>query len=698
MKLMLRLLLALKSNDYLNSVIVGNATPQGPPSPPHFAPSMLYRVRVHQQTQRPLLGSPTYHRPCWWFTKRKKGGTKTQPRTQIATETESCQMTTRVTLPQSLIYPVEITQILAKSGDNINKHQDLLRFKYWKEEQDGVPEEGEEPKMITREFYATFESPLAGNLEWLGVNAGDRINDHTTQVLGIREACDHAVQYSGLCAICGAVLDTTDYLDYNDAERAPIAMSHDTNGLTVSRDEAERIEKSSTDQLLADRKLILVVDLDQTIIHAAMDPAIGQWIEDKDSPNHKAVSDVRKFCLREPRRDQFVDSWYYVKIRPGLEEFLEKMYSRFEMHIYTMATKAYALEIAKLVDPTGKYFGDRILSREESGNLLQKNLKRLFPVTTHLVTIIDDRGDVWQWSPHLVRVFPYSFFHGTGDINSQFLPKRTGLVTPETEAEADDPEHRVLTIDTDDELDGLGGHLISVHEKFYAEYDRKQPAIPDVGNLLPHLKSRVFDGCVILFTGVFPIGTSLDSADIVQWVRSFGAVVVAELVPAVTHVITHSGGTLKARQAAGMDIPVLSTSWLFACLREWVRVDIAEYRIEVTDKIMPTEHPELPGGTEPEKDIAEGFVRSLSRGDLNWDEINSELKEFMGSDDDSDVFTDDNEFDQQPARANGEDSAGLNGKRTREEDDDSNSKRKKSGDEAHVDEDDFAAELERDLM
>ncbi|PRT54768.1 RNA polymerase II subunit A C-terminal domain phosphatase [Wickerhamiella sorbophila] len=604
-------------------------------------------------------------------------------------------MTTRITLPASLIYPVEITEMFAEDGESVSKHQELLRYKYWKEEQDGVPEDGEEPKMVTREFYATFESPLAGTLELLGLKLGDRINDHTTQVVGIREACDHSVQYSGLCALCGATLDSKDYLDYNDAERAPIAMSHDTNGLTVSRVEAERIEKSATDQLLAEKKLILVVDLDQTIIHAAMDPEIGQWIQDPDSPNHEAVADVRKFCLREQRRDQFVDIWYYVKIRPGLKEFLEKMYTRFEMHIYTMATKAYALEIAKLVDPEGKYFGNRILSREESGNLLQKNLKRLFPVTTHLVTIIDDRGDVWQWSPHLVRVFPYSFFHGTGDINSQFLPKRTGLVTPETEAEeqSDAAEQRVLKVDEDDELETLGGHMVQIHENFYHEYDRLKPKIPDVGNLLPRLKSNVFEGCVILFTGVFPIGTSLDSADIVQWVRSFGAVVVAELVPVVTHVITHSGGTLKARQAAGMDIPVLTTAWLFACLREWKRVDLAEYKVEVKDKIMPSEQPAETGGTEPESDIAEGFVRSLSRGDLDWDAINAELKEFMDSDDLSDDVFDEEE--------NNTTSNRTNGKRSHEEAEEPNKKRSKNANDSAQDddsaEDDFAAELESDL-
>lgn len=57
-----------------------------------------------------------------------------------------------------------------------------------------------------------------------------------------------------------------------------------------------------------------------------------------------------------------------------------------------------------------------------------------------MVVIIDDRADVWEWSPNLIKVIPCSsiparlrvivydsplddFFVGIGDINSTFLPK-----------------------------------------------------------------------------------------------------------------------------------------------------------------------------------------------------------------------------------------------------------------------------------
>lgn len=38
------------------------------------------------------------------------------------------------------------------------------------------------------------------------------------------------------------------------------------------------------------------------------------------------------------------------------------------MHVYTMGTRAYAEEVCAAIDPDGKFFGGRILSRDESGS------------------------------------------------------------------------------------------------------------------------------------------------------------------------------------------------------------------------------------------------------------------------------------------------------------------------------------------
>lgn len=110
------------------------------------------------------------------------------------------------------------------------------------------------------------------------------------------------------------------------------------------------------------------------------------------------------------------------------------------MHVYTMGTRAYASEVCKIIDPDGGLFGGRILSRDESGStfffrqalslffwkkqgdvrsfltilggslgMTRKSLQRLFPCDTSMVVIIDDRADVWDGSPNLVKVVPCTF-------------------------------------------------------------------------------------------------------------------------------------------------------------------------------------------------------------------------------------------------------------------------------------------------
>ena len=105
-------------------------------------------------------------------------------------------------------------------------------------------------------------------------------------------------------------------------------MTHSAFGPTVSLEEAQRIERETAETLLGSRKLSLIVDLDQTIVHATVDPTVGEWITEGESwearqpnkaapnrpsddsddtssesddeecnPNWEALKDVKKFRL-----------------------------------------------------------------------------------------------------------------------------------------------------------------------------------------------------------------------------------------------------------------------------------------------------------------------------------------------------------------------------------------------------------------
>lgn len=330
-------------------------------------------------------------------------------------------------LPRSLHYPITVTELLKQPNDNVERFAPLFSYSYQTTvtEGDGLGVDHQ----VRKSFPARYQSDVDGVLREWRIEKGAVITQSIT-IAEIEEPCDHNVQFGGMCASCGKDMTEASYVTEDvDAARAPINMVHDNIALVVSSDEAMRAEDEAKRRLLSAKKLSLVVDLDQTVIQATVDPTVAEWQKDPENPNYDAVKDVRAFQLNEdgPGGNGM---WYYIKFRPGLESFLENVSLMYELHIYTMGTRSYAKNIAKLIDPDGKIFGSRILSRSENGSLNVKNLQRLFPVDTKMVVIIDDRADVWNWSPNLIKVNPYDFFIGIGDINSSFLPKRADPPPP----------------------------------------------------------------------------------------------------------------------------------------------------------------------------------------------------------------------------------------------------------------------------
>ncbi|KAI0334357.1 hypothetical protein GY45DRAFT_1351503 [Cubamyces sp. BRFM 1775] len=378
---------------------------------------------------------------------------------------------TELYLPPALPYPIKLVSLAARPNADVQRGARLLDYSFTYRTPDAPPELR----------FGTWDSSIEGTLTKWNFKQGDTISERRareTPAVLILEPCKHGVQLGGLCCLCGKDMTSFDYTGFSDASRASIQMTHLANGPLVSFEEAQRIEQETAQHLLRSRKLSLIVDLDQTIVHATVDPTVGEWIaegeawearqakrearaadgdnkdaadsnqalsdsEDEVNPNWEALKDVKKFRLgpealgqpqRGPRargKEKTIEQegcMYYIKPRPGLQEFLQTMATKYEMHVYTMGTRAYAEEVCAAIDPGGKIFGNRILSRDESGSLTQKSLQRLFPCDQSMVVIIDDRADVWEWSPNLVKVVPYDFFVGIGDINSAFLPKLEPLV------------------------------------------------------------------------------------------------------------------------------------------------------------------------------------------------------------------------------------------------------------------------------
>ncbi|KZO92795.1 hypothetical protein CALVIDRAFT_296481 [Calocera viscosa TUFC12733] len=351
---------------------------------------------------------------------------------------------TLVHATSSLPFPLRITLLLVPPGRHLSRGTNILYYEY---SSHGVELEPGASSRRGETRTGAWECPVEGEVVRWRVGKGDVVKDATKPIVEILEPCRHEEQVNGLCLICLKDVSGVDYSGFSDASRATVAMVHDAASITVSPEVAARLEHESATRLLGARKLSLVVDLDQTIIQATVDPTVGEWIDQgraweegregaRKNPNWEALTDVGRFRLSEERkavngragrgvgaqRGRREDTTYYIKPRPGLHAFLTRLAELYEMHVYTMGTRSYASQVVRLIDPTGHLFGSRVLSRDESGSLQFKNLTRLFPCNTGSAVIIDDRADVWELSrANLVKVVPYDFF-SVGDINGTFLP------------------------------------------------------------------------------------------------------------------------------------------------------------------------------------------------------------------------------------------------------------------------------------
>ncbi|XP_043415071.1 RNA polymerase II subunit A C-terminal domain phosphatase isoform X4 [Prionailurus bengalensis] len=220
------------------------------------------------------------------------------------------------------------------------------------------------------------------------------------------EGCSHPVVMKGLCAECGQ--DLTQLQSKNGQQQVPlstatVSMVHSVPELMVSSEQAKELGRQDQQRLHRNRKLVLMVDLDQTLIHTT-------------EQHCQQMSNKGIFHFQLGRGEPML----HTRVRPHCREFLEKIARLYELHVFTFGSRLYAHTIAGFLDPEKKLFSHRILSRDECIDPFSKtgNLRNLFPCGDSMVCIIDDREDVWKFAPNLITVKKYVYFQGTGDINA----------------------------------------------------------------------------------------------------------------------------------------------------------------------------------------------------------------------------------------------------------------------------------------
>lgn len=165
------------------------------------------------------------------------------------------------------------------------------------------------------------------------------------------EECSHPIVMKGLCAECGK--DLAQLQSKNGKQQAPISkatvsMVHSVPELMVSSEQAELLGREDQQRLHRNRKLVLMVDLDQTLIHTT-------------EQHCRRLSNKGIFHFQLGRGEPML----HTRLRPHCKDFLEKIAKLYELHVFTFGSRLYAHTIAGFLDPEKKLFSHRILSRDE---------------------------------------------------------------------------------------------------------------------------------------------------------------------------------------------------------------------------------------------------------------------------------------------------------------------------------------------
>ncbi|KAJ6850354.1 RNA polymerase II C-terminal domain phosphatase-like 4 [Iris pallida] len=348
----------------------------------------------------------------------------------------------------------------------------------------------------------------------------------------------HPGSYKGLCTRCGQLVE-------DDTSRVKLGYVHED--FTLSSSEIEKLRKSNLKDLLRDKKLILILDLDHTLLNSAelreVSAKVPYLLEladsTKDDPNRSIFKLDRISML--------------TKLRPFVHTFLQEVSSMFELYVYTMAEKAYAHEMVKLLDPEGVYFNSKVISQGDCTVPLQKGLDVVLG-DERLVLILDDTEAVWtRHAENLITMERYYFFPQRGS-NAKSLSE-----SGEDERESEGALATILKV------------LKRAHQMFFDQDHDAKFSSKDVRQVLKMIRREILQGCKIVFSRVMKLDTKASDHPTWKMAQKLGAVCSNDLDSSVTHVVSLDKGTHKSHWARQNRRFLVHPRWVEAAYYLWRR-------------------------------------------------------------------------------------------------------------------------------
>ncbi|CCF72605.1 RNA polymerase II subunit A C-terminal domain phosphatase [Babesia microti strain RI] len=384
--------------------------------------------------------------------------------------------------------------------------------------------------------------------------------------------------------------------------------------------------KVTDDMMLSSGKLVLLLDLDNTLLHAISQSKLDYELKLNDYVDDLGDPELYTFTL-----PSYADVSYYLKLRPRLREFLHILSFYYEMSIYTNATREYADVVIAILDPDRSLFMDRIIARGGGNDRgLTKSARRLYPkLSQRFVVSFDDRRDVWtDIDPNQVlKAHHYSYFmenlpqnigkfktdipampnstsktslDGKSQINGLTLDlSQSGAINDSSSVGCNSSVNNPLQ-DFDMHLMYMTKVFLELHKRFYSN-----PLKANVGTILAEMQKETLSGVGIFFTGfrknVKNAVSGWTDCEVRQkeMALEFGAHVVDKLVDKkTTHVVAAKNCTdnlIKSREPDFDHLHKVHFLWLYSCRATWQNVSCDKFDVDTVCNIYSNTPPLYPG-------------------------------------------------------------------------------------------------------
>lgn len=451
------------------------------------------------------------------------------------------------------------------------------------------------------------------------------------------ERCKHDQTYINLCVFCGFDVRNSKELSQKKNINTYVSIS---NTIGFSEERAKFEEKKIVNKYLNNKKLILLLDLDNTILHSA-----DYLISEEEYNDLKNLYDwqIAKLCCNGRP--------FVVKFRPYLKEFFE-LISCFDIYIYTHGTVEYARELIRYLNKQLDLdLSNEKLVAREGNNVQEKSIKKIFPSTDYMVLLIDDRVDVWDSSKeNLINIGAYFFWNAYKENKIKFERENKENNLNNFRTEKKEFKH----IDTDSSLYSLGRALRFTHAVFYRDYElhgnnlRTQSA----KNIFSKKMQRIFYRKNFCILGIY----NTKEIDVFETkhnfaIENFGGNLYEDYSPNVDYIIMRKyKENSKTRKHLEEGKKIISDLWLifsqyfFSCLNEEdfylgdnYRIDEKVYGLD-TSYILKRNYKIINDFFSIEKDKLDEFLFLEKNFEIKLKENDNVIKEIKNGDDGYEEF------------------------------------------------------------